>query len=271
MLAVLHVRGGHPPWEVTPTEADQLPPVDYAGGLTPRLSAQRLAHTEGRHSRLSDADRQRMAALFHTSLIRQDEALGRLVLRLKEKDLWDHTLFVVTADVASARQSLFVDGGDLDEDLLTLPLYVHFPSDRHAGVRVEHATEVYDITRTTLLALGLKAPADMLGSDLAFLASNAATDTQRIRAAFLNDFYSARWGDFVLRGEIGKRPKLCQLSLDPTCAFDRTHIHPATALAIFKRLVRFDNATKAAERARLRLEPEESAWLDVWGSYYKHH
>src|SRR5690606_11163660 len=58
MLAVIHARGGHPPWEVTPTEADKLPPAEYAGGITPRLSAQRLAHTEGKHNKLSDSDRE---------------------------------------------------------------------------------------------------------------------------------------------------------------------------------------------------------------------
>lgn len=281
MLAVLHTRGGHPPWEVTPAEADTLPPTDYAGALSPRLAAQKLAHTEGRHSRISDADRERMAALFHASLARQDEALGRLVLRLKEKGLWDDTLFIVTADVASGRQLLFMDGGDLDEDLLRVPLYVHFPGGRHGGVRVDHPTEIYDITHTVLLALGLKASEDMLGEDLDAIASYGATSSQRIRAAFIGtsdglgareELFSVRWGDFVLRGTVGKRPQLCLLSIDPTCAFDRTHQHPATAQALFRRLVRFGRKkANPSDGIRLRLTPEQSAWLDVWGSYYKHH
>ena len=42
-------------------------------------------------------------------------------------------MFVVTGDVASARKSLFRDGLPFDEQLLTIPLYVHFPGGRHAG------------------------------------------------------------------------------------------------------------------------------------------
>lgn len=271
-LAVLHIRGGHPPWEVTPVEADKLPPADYTGYLTPRRGAQVLAKTEGRHSRLSDADRERMSALFYAGLSRQDEALGRLITRLKEKALWDDTLFIVTGDVASAREALFVDGGDLDEDRLRVPLYVHFPGGKHAGVRVDEETEVYDITASVVAALALKAPEEMLGSDLALITGGDAPDSQRIRAAFMHEMYSARWADFTLRGEIGKRPTLCRLSVDPTCEYDRTSAYPAIAQALFERLVKFDNSRKSTpERMRLRLTPEQSGWLDVWGSYYQNH
>ncbi len=271
MLAVVHARGGHPPWEVTPTEAEKLPPAEYAGGLSPRRAAQKLAHTEGRHSRLSDADRERMAALFHASLSRQDEALGRLVRRLKDTGLWDDTLLVITGDVSSARRTLFIDGGDLDEKLLTIPLYVHFPGGRHAGVRVDHATEIYDITRTAFAALDLKAPEDMLGVDLDGVVVAESVDSQRVRAAFLNEMFSARWGDFALRGEIGKSPKFCHLTIDPTCVYDRTYRYPATAMALFTQLARFTSAGHAVpERVRLRLTPEQSGWLDVWGSYYQY-
>lgn len=270
MLAVIHARGGHPPWEVTPVEADKLPPADYAGYLTPRRSAQLLAKTEGRHSRLSDADRERMRALFHAGLSRQDEALGRLIRRLEDKGLWDDTLFIVTGDVASARRSLFVDGGDPTESLLTLPLFVHFPGGKHAGVRVDDETEIYDITRTVLAALGLKAPEDTLGNDLLLVAGGLPGDRQRVRVAFTHDKYSARWGDFALHGEVGKPPALCRLSIDPTCAYDRTHQFPGLTQALFKRLVRFQQQRKVSvERARLRLTPDQSAWLDVWGSYYQ--
>ena len=153
---------------------------------------------------------------------------------------------------------------------MRVPLYVHFPGGRHAGVRVEHETEVYDVTATVLSSLGLAVPDDMRGADLLSIAGGIAPPSQRIRVAVTHELYSARWGDFVLRGSFGKRPRLCWLSVDPTCAYDRTHLAPAVAQVLFRRLVASDQGgPRGIERERLRLTPEQSSWLDVWGSYYE--
>ena len=53
----------------------------------------------GEIARLSDADRERMRALFFASLSRQDAAIGKLIQRLEDAGRWESTLFVVTGDV----------------------------------------------------------------------------------------------------------------------------------------------------------------------------
>jgi arylsulfatase A-like enzyme len=269
MLALLHARGGHPPWDITPPEAAKLPPAEYAGYLGPRRAAQFLANLDGRQSRISEGDRERMRALYFAGLSGQDHALGELIRKLQDAGRWESTLLIVTGTVASARQSLFRDGLDLDEGLLEVPLYVHFPGGAPAGARSEHPTESYDVTRTALVALGLEPPAEMRGRDLASVAGGISLDTQLVRVAILDDQYSARWGDFVLKGRGGKRPRLCHFLVDPTCASDRTHRHPMVAQALFRRVAATALLTAKQQRpARepLIMDTDTAATLKVWGA-----
>jgi arylsulfatase A-like enzyme len=267
LLAVLHARGGHPPWEVKPDEAERLPPADYTGYFSARRAAQILAKLQGRHSRLSEQDTERMRALFHAGLSRQDEALGKLIRRLEDLGIWDTTLFIVVGDVASGRRQLFQDGLDLDESILTVPLYVHFPGGALAGTSVNQPTEIYDVTQTLLASLGLKAPPDMLGRDLFTLASGGE-DADRIRAAITADAYSVRWGDYALHGKFDETPALCDLLADPTCAYDRRDRYPLVTQALYRRFARIASSRPpAAEREPLTLDAEAAAMLEVWGVY----
>jgi len=268
LLALLHTRGGHPPWELTPKQAKELPPKDYTGYLGPRRSAQILADARARRSRLSETDRERMRALYFAGLTEQDLALGKLIEQLDESGRWDSTLLIVTGDVASGRNTLFADGAPLDEELLTIPLYVHFPGDRYAGERIERPTEVYDIARTALAALGLTVPPEMLGRDLGAIAARADHAEERIRLAVIEDRYAARWGRFVLWGEIDKRPRLCELSLDPACEVDRSALYPIVTQAAFHRLVALDRRPpRPPPREPVVFDAETVATLKVWGVY----
>jgi arylsulfatase A-like enzyme len=268
VLVVVHARGGHPPWDVTPAEAAKLPPLDYSGDIGPRRAAQALAKIEGRHSRLSNADRERLRALYYAGLSRQDEALGKLVQSLEESGRWDSTLFVVTSEVASAQRTLFADGLELDEDLLALPLYVHFPGGASSGARIEQPTEAYDVTRTVLAALRLQPPHGMMGRDLAAVAASVDDGTDRLRVAWSDTAWSARWGDLVLLGRANERPRLCLLSIDPTCAYDRTDQYPFAYDAIFQRMAAFEQGRpKPPDREPVTLDSDAAAMLKVWGSY----
>ena len=267
MLAVLHMRGGHPPWELTPAEANTLPPADYTGTFSPRRAAEILAEARGRRSRLSPADVERMTALYYAGLSRQDQALGKLVEKLEESGRWDSTLFVVTGDVSSGLGTLFADGLELDEQLLGLPLYVHFPGGQRAGERVHRPTEVYDVTRTVLVALGIKPPADMSGRDLAAVAAGQ-DDGGELRVAYTEDRYSARWDRFVLHGQLDGAPKLCDLNVDPSCSFDRRQLFPVVTLAMFRRLAAIERRTAPAQaREAVTIDSEMANMLKVWGAF----
>lgn len=268
MLVVVHARGGHPPWELTPAESATLPPADYTGYFSARRAAQSIADVRERRGRLSEADRERMRALFLAGLGRQDEALGRLVAELHDSGRWESTLFIVMGDLSSARRTLFADGVDPDEAALTVPLLVRFPAGTRAGERVDRPTEIYDVARTALVALGITPPPEMLGRDLARVASGPSGAPSALRVAYTDERYSARWGRFVLKGTEGSEPRLCDVTLDPTCSADRKAAFPIVTQAIFRQLASFTaRRPVAARREPVTIDSDTAAMLNVWGAY----
>ncbi|EYF03605.1 Hypothetical protein CAP_5396 [Chondromyces apiculatus DSM 436] len=275
LLAFIHARGGHPPWEVSPKEISALKPVDYAGPIEPRRAGQVLARiraSKRRNKVLSQDDRDRIRDLGAIALGAQDRALGGIITALKQVGLWDETLFVVTGDVSSGRsdETLFGDAVELSEPPLTLPLYVHFPGELFAGKRVMAPTEVVDIPHTALDALGLGfAPGRRVyGRDLASVASGLEGVGREPQVAVLGERYSTRWGDLVLYGRFGAAPFLCDLGLDPTCAFNRRDLMPHAAMTLFRKTVAFDAAAHASAPPRepATIDPDTSAQLSVWGA-----
>ncbi len=272
LLAVVHSRGGHPPWEVTPKELSQLEPKDYSGLIEPRRAAQTIAKARKKKNRdvLTQADRDRMRVLQMLSLRGQDRALGNVITALKTAGLWDQTLFIVTGDVSSGTSmtALFGDALPLSEPLLSLPLYVHFPGGAHVGTRVDSPTETIDVTRTVFEALGLD-PGKRGGRDLAQVTVGTTLGPTSPQIAMLDTTYSARWGQLILSGRSGAPPSLCDLSLDPTCAVNRREAMPMAAHALFRRVVSADlDAHNTNEQRELApLDAETAAQLKVWGVY----
>ena len=271
LLAVVHSRGGHPPWEVSQKEISTLQPTDYSGPIETRRAAQTIAKARKKKNRdvLSQVDRDRIHGLSMLALAGQDKALGALIAALKTAGLWDATLLVVTGDVASGASlaALYGDGLPLVEPLLTLPLYVHFPGNMLAGTRVTEPTEVIDVTRTAFGALGLEL-GKRGGRDLAQIASGVSLGPTSPQIATLDQTYSARWGNLVLTGRSGTPPTLCDLQLDPTCAVNRREQMPFATHALFRRVVAaYLAARPATEQRELATVDEDTAnQLKVWGA-----
>jgi hypothetical protein len=270
VLAVVHARGGHPPWDVTAKELSAAAPADYTGLIEPRSAAQKIARMRRtkRANVITENDRLRIRALEQLALAGQDRALGALVAALKTSGLWDSTLLIVTGDVGSGADELFADGLDLKEPALTLPLYAHFPGGLAAGRRIGEPTEMVDLARTALAALGLPAPKATVGRDLTRIAADLDVATLAPQVATLDDRYAARWGDLVLSGRYPKPPALCDLAVDATCAFNRRDAMPIAASAIFHGVVAEDLQTSAvaAKREPATIDGPTAAALSVWGA-----
>jgi hypothetical protein len=270
LLAIVHARGGHPPWDITAKELTAALPTDYTGLVEPRTAAQKIARM--RHAKhanvITEGDRQRIRSLDGMALAGQDRALGALVAALKTANLWDTTLLIVTGDVGSGVAELFADGLELKEPVLTLPLYAHFPAGLAAGRRIGEPTEIVDLTRTALVALGLPPPKQTFGRDLARVAADLEVASGGPQVATLDNRYSARWGDLVLSGKYPQPPAVCDLALDATCAFNRRDAMPIAASAIFRGVVAQDLATQgiAAKREQAALDGDTQAALNVWGA-----
>ncbi len=271
LLIAVHARGGHPPWDVSPKEQAQLPPSTYTGVIEPRRAAQQLATLRKKKDKkevLSAQDQERIRALEGAALAAQDRALGGLVTALKTAGLWESTVFVVTGDVGAGASALYAEGDDLAESHLTLPLYVRFPDARYGGAHVNLPTEVWDITQTALSALGISFSRPGLGRDLAAVASGLEDSSSEPQIATLDDRFSARWGELIMTGRYDAAPFLCDLELDPTCAFNRRETLPLAAQALFRRIMTRDQSTRAdlQKREPATIDADTAAALRVWGT-----
>jgi hypothetical protein len=270
-LAVVHARGGHPPWDVSAKDLAALSPADYSGPIEPRRAAQALAKLRQRKrgtTALAQPDRDRVRALEALALAGEDHAIGGLVAALKAANLWDSTLFVVTGDVAVGAGSAvpFTSTPLLEETALHLPLLVHFPGSAFGGTRVRRPTTVVDLTQTITSALGLKLANESARQDLGRVA--AGLESLQPTIATLGDGYSVRWGELVLSGKADAPPLLCDLQLDPSCAFNRRTVLPLSAFALFHRFTELDLAARshAETREPVTLGTDIAAALDVWGA-----
>src|SRR4029079_10185594 len=170
--------------------------------MSPRQTAEGRARARGKHSRfrLSENDRTRMWAIYDAALSGQDRALGQLIDALKKANLWDDALFIVTGDISTNPdgRAPFGDGEELVEDVLKVPLWVHFPGGVLGGTKVSLPTSVTDLSRSVLDALRLPVPEGFEGIDLFATASGAMLPAGRPRNATLGSRYSMRLGALSL-------------------------------------------------------------------------
>ncbi len=272
-LLVLHLRGGHPPWDVPQAEVRELPPRDYHGSIEARRGGLILSsiRSQRRRSarRLSAGDWTRLRALQRTTLARQDEALGALIADLEQKGLWREALFVFAGDVGAndPPEAPFGDGRALQESRLLTPLWIKFPASAHAPDHVSLAVTTRDIAQTIARAIGVELPAPGGGRDLLALSTARTVASLPPRIATLENGYSTRWGRWILRGTSPAAPQLCNGSVDPSCSTDLLDNYPLLADALWRTTylaVPLKQDPKAASSPAL-LSRATAAALRVWG------
>lgn len=225
VLSVVHLRGGHPPFDVTPEAAGELAPKEYGGDLSPRRAAIQIAEIRGRrlgHNRQMPAeDWKRLFALQKAALLKQNAELSSLVAWLRKREAFDDTLLIVMGDVGAGEPPNipFSTQAPLTEEALTVPLLVKFPHGHRAGERAEGWFAPRDITKTLGEVLNLEKDFGELD-----LSRKAASISALVRPhiAYRASRYSLLFDSFLLIGEDQKPPKLCIPSLDPTCQEERS-------------------------------------------------
>jgi len=124
-----------------------------------------------------------------------------------------------------------------------------------------------DLTRTILAALGLEAPAAAEGVDLRETYEGASWPVLRPLTASLGPAYSTRWGPWLLRGKLGRRPTLCRADVDPECTEDlfasNVHAGPGLWRATYEALQGGREAEREPEVAVL--DRDTAAALRVFG------
>jgi hypothetical protein len=274
-FVVVHARGTHPPWDLTKEQTAQLLPADYGGVIDARRGGVTLGkirrQTAKVQRRLNDEDTQRLAAFMKAAWAKQNSALESIISTLKRKEAWDDTLFIFAGDTANPELPAipFDPVGQLREDQLTVPLIVKFPGRLHAGQSFDRPVTTVDLTRTILDAIDLMLPEPVEGESLLDAVSDREPLLTRTLVATLGQRYVSRTGVWLLSGELGTRPKLCQTDIDPMCVDDQFGKMPLVARALWKwtaqELGRARRAGKKAPREPASIDPETAAALTVWG------
>lgn len=269
-FVVVHVRGGHPPWDLSREEAAALPPEEYGGVLEARRGGIILSQLRTRgpsnRNRLRQEDWTRLQAMQAFTLRRQDQTLTRLMDLLHEQGQWDKTLFVFVADVPmGAPPSIPFGTAPLSEDRLLAPLLVKFPGGYQAGRQVSASCTTEDITRTIADALGLADHRQIDGNTLLNAADDREPPAGRPLVAMMGNQFATRWGPWLLLGEFGSVPRLCQMEVDPSCVSDLFVDHPASALALWHGTFESSQLQPTAKSEPVILDDETRAAALVWG------
>ena len=180
-------------------------------------------------------------------------------------------MLIVTGDAGSGAGALFAEASELKEPLseptLMLPLYVHFPTGIYAGKHIAQPTSAADLANEALGALSLGFSKRSPGRDIS-RAAGGMNEGSTPQIAILDGRYSARWGTLVLEGRYPAAPDLCDLAVDPTCAFNRREKMPIATGALFRSIIAEQLAARvpASKREPATIDQETAAALSVWGA-----
>jgi len=275
-LVVVHLRGAHPPWDLTRDEVARLPPEEYGGAIDARRGGIVLGQIRARQQvtarRLTAEEWVRLRALEDAALVKQNDAIQRLIDTLRREDAWDETLFVFAGDVAQGDPPRvpYDPSPPLAEDRLVTPLLVKYPGARRGGTETNVLVTTADLAVTTLRAFRLEVPAQLEGHDLFALAAEQGPVAGRLLYATFGSRYASRAGSWLLLGAPGKVPSLCQLDVDPACTTDLFDSRPIVAQALWRWTFLAERAAarpdrRAAPREPAAIDPDLAASLIVWG------
>ena len=276
-LLVVHLRGGHPPWDLSRDEVAELEPREYMGLLEARRGGIILDtvrnHSRPAQRRLAPADWVRLKALQLAALEKQDQALGALIELLEREHVWNDTLFAFAGDVpmGDPPEAPFGAARPLTEDNLLAPLWIKFPGGRFAGNEVLGPVGSVDVADTLASALGIPLPDENGGVDLYQLAAGTGPVLAHGLLATLGPEYSMRYGPWLLHGTSPRAPALCELGVDPACVHDVFDESPLAAETLWRTTFeahRHDRTLESARGARPEpalLDKDTAAALQVWG------
>jgi len=108
-----------------------------------------------------EEDRKYLNALYDGDINYTDAQLGRFIQHLKEKNLYDNTLIIITSDHGEhlGQHDLTEHGGPPWDSVIRIPLILRLPKKIAAGTRILGLTENVDILPTIVGLLNLNVPA----------------------------------------------------------------------------------------------------------------
>ncbi len=180
---------------------DPPPPYNrlFNPGYTGDIDGRDYIHNERIHPGMDPEDLERIIALYDGEIAFTDYHLGMVIEKLKELDLFDRTLIVVTGDHGDE----FFEHGNkghrltLYEEVIRVPLVIRLPGKENRAGRVETPAGIIDIAPTILDRLGVPPPGSIQGESLLPLLAGEPPPEERFLLAELSPALYALRGDGV--------------------------------------------------------------------------
>ncbi len=145
----------------------------YHGKYKGYLSGEELGKIKG-GKHVSERDKERIINLYKNEITYNDLAFGQLRKALEEEGLWEGTMVIVTSDHGEEfwEHGSVGHGHNVHQELVHVPLLVHYPPLIPAGTKVEAGVDVVDIYPTVLEAIGAEPTDGLQGKSLLGLIHN---------------------------------------------------------------------------------------------------
>lgn len=171
MMLVSYVKPHHPfdppaPYDTMydPNEIEILP------GYTDEISAEDYEHSSGYfdHKGLNEKRLKKIMSHYYGSISHMDHHIGRIIDKLKEKELYEDTLIIYTSDHGEYMgfHHMLLKGNYMYDPLVKVPLIMKFPKNSHKGSINSLISNNTDIAPTIIKQAGLEVPNEMKGLDL---------------------------------------------------------------------------------------------------------
>ena len=162
----LNLMDAHRPWVSRGRFRNMFPGYDQR---IVRLDAREGFRDVLRGTRtVSDAERLKMHAAYDGGIAYADDALGRLLDRLRQHSWYDESLIIITADHGDqfGRDQLIDHGNSLNQGATRVPFVVKFPGQSQGRV-VDSPVSLVDVFSTLAAAAGAPAHPQEAGANLA--------------------------------------------------------------------------------------------------------
>lgn len=208
----------HEPWISRYAPEFERHPSDFPAGLVMRDIRQRYPTPDG-------ALAARIKPLYESEVSYVDEYLRRLSQQLALDD--DNVLLIVTSDHGEeiADHQSLGHGHTLYQELVHIPLLMHWPNGLPQGMRIDSPVSLLDIYPTLIELLGLETPPGLQGESLAGLLRKQTRneprklyfelDNRRAHPVTLKAVRDREW-KLIREREPAHRTMLFNLAGDPT-------------------------------------------------------
>jgi arylsulfatase A-like enzyme len=220
----------HEPWD--PPEKYTNMYSDGYGGPEPVTSS------SGRSDWMTEAQLERMHALYSGEVTMMDHWLGNFMQKAEELGLMENTMFVFLSDHGHAFGEHGYAGKvvtALYPELTDTVFMIKHPSGNGAGETSDFFVSTHDVTPTILGALGVEPPAPLQGQDLTpLLDGNGPEKARPYFTAGYHDHVWARDDRYAMFARYdGAEAKLFDLEKDPNMDKDIASANPDVAKKMF--------------------------------------